>query len=168
MRSPPIHVVLYKPEIPNNTGAIGRLCVGVGARLHLIHPLGFDLDEKARRRAGLDYWPRIDLCQHTDWDAYLAATPGARRWLLTAHATRTVFDAELRSGDHLVFGPEGSGLPPDLLDSAPDQAVGLPMLPGERSMNVANVACAVVYESLRQQLTKGVVAVNASGRLELS
>jgi len=160
-----VRVALVEPEIPNNTGAIGRLCVAVGAPLELVHPLGFSLDEKARRRAGLDYWDRLDLTEHADWAAYRAAHPGATRWLLSARATQSVFDIEIRPGDHLVFGRESTGLPAAITDAEPERCVRLPMRPGERSLNVANAACAVVYEAIRQQIARGEVRLGEAGDL---
>lgn len=160
-----MRVVLVEPEIPNNTGAIGRLCVAVGAPLDLVHPLGFSLDEKARRRAGLDYWDRLDLTEHADWAACRRADPGADRWLLSARASRSIFDVQIRPGDHLVFGRESTGLPPAITDAEPDRCVRLPMLPGERSLNVANAACAAVYESIRQQIARGELDLDAGGDL---
>src|SRR5689334_7633164 len=141
--SPLFHVVLHEPEIPNNTGNIGRTCVATGCALHLVHPLGFDTDEKACRRAGLDYWPRLDVREHPSWPAYIGTFAPARRWLFSTKAKRSVFDADLRPGDHLVFGKETAGLPPEILTGSPDRSLFLPMVPGERSLNVATAACAV-------------------------
>lgn len=149
------HVVLHQPEIPNNTGNIGRTCVATGCSLHLIHPLGFDISEKACRRAGLDYWPRLDLHEHADWATYTDATSTSRRWLLSTRAQRSLFEADIRPGDHLVFGGETRGLPAGVLDSAPEHVIGLPMARGERSLNVATAMCAVVYEGIRQCLERG-------------
>jgi tRNA (cytidine/uridine-2'-O-)-methyltransferase len=159
---PLFHIVLHQPEIPNNTGNIGRTCVAVGAALHLIRPLGFSTSEKACRRAGLDYWPRLNVQEHDSWPAYLASTPDlppSRRWLSTTKARRTVFQA------HLVFGRETSGLPDDILSLWPDQLVSLPMAPGERSLNVATAVCAAVYEGIRRCLDSGQVRLGPDGRL---
>jgi tRNA (cytidine/uridine-2'-O-)-methyltransferase len=158
------HVVLHEPEIPNNTGNIGRTCVALGAALHLIHPLGFDTSEKACRRAGLDYWPRLDVRDHKSWEDYLAAERPARLWLLSTKATRPVFDADLRRGDHLIFGKETAGLPARILGQYPDRALYLPMVPGERSLNLATAVCAVAYEGVRQLLARGELALE-TGRL---
>lgn len=163
-RPAPAHVVLHRPEIPNNTGNIGRTCVAVGAALHLIHPLSFDIDEKACRRAGLDYWPRLDLSEHADWSAYTGSS-AARRWLFTTKTDRPVFDAELLPGDHLVFGSETKGLPDEILEANADNLVTLPMARGERSLNLATAVCAAVYESVRQQLARGQLALDNAGRL---
>ena len=165
MKNPLFHVVLHEPEIPNNTGNIGRTCVAVGCALHLIEPLGFDVSEKACRRAGLDYWPRLDVRRHATWPEYEARERPGRVWLLTTKATRLVFDVELRAGDHLVFGKETAGLPRELLEARAESCVALPMAAGERSLNVATAVCAVVYEGVRQLIARGEVNVNAEGRL---
>lgn len=161
---PLFHVVLLEPEIPNNTGNIGRTCVAVGAALHLIHPLGFDLSEKARRRAGLDYWPRLQVREHASWEGY-AATGTPTRWLFSTKARRTLYDATLAPGDHLVFGKETQGLPLGILEADPDRVLSLPMLPGERSLNLATAVCAVLYEGIRQCLVRGAVGLDSVGRL---
>lgn len=163
---PHFHVVLHEPEIPNNTGNIGRTCVATGCGLHLIHPLGFDISEKACRRAGLDYWPRLGVREHLSWSEYRDAEKPARSWVLSTKATRCVFDADLRPGDHLVFGKETAGLPADILAEMSDRAVALPMVAGERSLNLATAVCAVVYEGLRQLIARGEASVGPGGRLE--
>jgi tRNA (cytidine/uridine-2'-O-)-methyltransferase len=162
---PLFHVVLHEPEIPNNTGNIGRTCVATACRLHLIRPLGFDTSEKACRRAGLDYWARLRVREHSSWGAYLRSARPRRLWLFTARSARPCFDAQLRRGDHLVFGKETSGLPDELLARYQDRLLTLPMAPGERSLNLATAVCAAVYEGVRQLLARGEVSVDASGRL---
>jgi len=162
---PHFHIVLHQPEIPNNTGNIGRTCVATGCALHLIHPLGFETDEKACRRAGLDYWPRLNVREHADWDACIGALPTQRLWLLSTRATRSVWDADLRLGDALVFGRETTGLPDSILDRYPDQGLRLPMMPGERSLNQAVSVCAVIYEGLRQAKVRGDLTVDAQNVL---
>lgn len=159
------HVVLHQPEIPNNTGNIGRTCVATGCALHLIHPLGFEVSEKACRRAGLDYWPRLTVREHDSWSAYLARAAPARLWLLSTKAGRVIYDADLRRGDHLVFGRETAGLPDEILEAHADRLLVLPMMEGERSLNLATAVCAVVYEGLRQLRTRGEVELGPSGRL---
>lgn len=161
---PLFEVVLVAPEIPNNTGNIGRTCVALGCSLHLVHPIGFDLDTKACRRAGLDYWPRLDLTEHADARAYARAAP-ARRWLLTTHSSRPIFDADLRPGDHLVFGNETSGLPDAIAEASPDAMCSLPMCPGERSLNLATAVCAVLYEGVRQCLGRDEIRLDNHGRI---
>lgn len=158
----PFHVVLHEPEIPNNTGNIGRTCVALGSTLHLIDPLGFEVSEKACRRAGLDYWPRLDHARHASWDSYLAdARPAPERlWLTSGLAGRPVWEAPLRPGDHFVFGKETAGLPNELLDAHPERVLTLPLLPAERGLNVATAVCAVLYEALRQSVTRGDLALD--------
>jgi tRNA (cytidine/uridine-2'-O-)-methyltransferase len=164
--SPLLHIVLHEPEIPNNTGNIGRTCVATGCALHLIHPLGFDTSEKACRRAGLDYWPRLRVVEHPTWESYLASQSPARLWLLSTKASgRTVFEADLKRGDHLVFGKETAGLPEGILGAYPDRCLSLPMAPEERSLNLATAVCAVVYEGIRQMLGRGEVRLGPDGRL---
>jgi tRNA (cytidine/uridine-2'-O-)-methyltransferase len=163
--SPLFEVVLHEPLIPNNTGNIGRTCVALGASLHLIHPIGFDLSEKACRRAGLDYWPRLDVHEHESWAAYLQ-THDRPMWLFTTGAGTPVFDVPLGRGDHLVFGKETAGLPQDLLDAHPERVVCLPMKPGERSLNLATAVCAALYEGLGQVRERGGVSIDANGRIQ--
>ncbi|MFZ2874684.1 MAG: tRNA (cytidine(34)-2'-O)-methyltransferase [Phycisphaerales bacterium] len=159
-------VVLIEPEIPANTGNIGRTCVATGCSLHLVRPLGFDTDDKACRRAGLDYWPRLSLTEHDSFDEFLRSQPReAGVWLLTTHATRTVFDARIHPGDALVFGKESSGLPASLHERFPQGRLCLPMLPGERSLNLAAAVTAVVYEGLRQAVAGSALGIDPQGRL---
>ncbi len=157
--------MLHEPEIPNNTGAIGRLSVGLGMALHLIHPVGFDLGEKAVRRSGLDYWARLVLAEHADWGAYLEAARPERVWLLCAHAERAIYDADLRAGDHLVLGKESDGLPDEVLRAFPSGRITVPMTGEERSLNLATAAAAAASEALRQALARGERSVGADGRL---
>jgi tRNA (cytidine/uridine-2'-O-)-methyltransferase len=162
---PLFQVVLHEPEIPNNTGNIGRTCVATGCSLRLIRPLGFDTSEKACRRAGLDYWPRLDVREHDSWEQYLQAERPARLWLLSTKPGRSVFEAELRPGDALVFGKETAGLPGSILEAYPSQRLFLPMAAGERSLNVATAVCAVVYEGIRQMLARGELSLDGAGRI---
>lgn len=161
---PLFHVALHEPEIPNNTGNIGRTCVATGCALHLIQPLGFSTSEKACRRAGLDYWPRLAPAEHADFDSYLAACRPARLWLFTTKAARPTWEADLRPGDHLLFGKETKGLPDDLLARFPDRRLVLPMAPAERSLNLATAVCAVVYEGVRQCVSRGELRLDDRGR----
>lgn len=153
---PWLHLVLDRPEIPNNTGNIGRTALAVGARLHLIRPLGFDLSEKACRRAGLDYWPHLDWCEHASFEAYAASQP-RRVWLFTTKAERPCWDAEFEPGDHLLFGRETTGAGPEVhawIDRSfgPAHRLRLPMVrrPEARSLNLATAVSAAAYEALRQ------------------
>jgi len=164
------HVVMHEPEIPNNTGNIGRTCIATGCSLHLVHPLGFDTGEKALRRAGLDYWPRLRVTEHLDWDAYQRATGATpeRTWFTSGHGGVALWEAPLRRGDHLVFGRETRGLPEEMLRANAGRVLHLPMIPGERGLNVATAVCAVVYEGIRQCVARGEARLDASGRLVIA
>jgi tRNA (cytidine/uridine-2'-O-)-methyltransferase len=145
---PLLHVALYQPEIPQNTGNIGRLCVGLGARLHLIRPLGFDISEKAVRRAGLDYWRHLDLVVHDDAAAFFDWSAGRRCWLFAARASTPYTSVRYEEGDVLLFGPETVGLPKAL--TAARGAVGIPMPGPVRSLNLSNAVAIATWEALRQ------------------
>jgi len=168
---PRLNIVLVEPEIPNNTGNIGRTCVTTGCKLHLVHPLGFDTDEKACRRAGLDYWPRLDLEDHESLDSYLDEyapedkTRKGKTWFLTTKATRSFFDAPIAMGDHVVFGRESAGLPGSIHEAHPDSRICVPLVPDERSLNLSTCVAIVVYESVRKMIGNGSLAVNEQGRL---
>ncbi|MCO5164919.1 MAG: tRNA (cytidine(34)-2'-O)-methyltransferase [Planctomycetes bacterium] len=152
MNAPLLHIALFRPLIPQNTGTIGRLALALGVRLHLVHPLGFRTDEKACRRAGLDYWREVDCLEHADHAALLAALPDPERvFMFSARAERLYTEVDYRPGDCLLFGDEERGLPQDLLDAAPARAVRIPVRdPRVRSLNLANAASIAVYEALRQ------------------
>ena len=147
------HVVLVNPEIPPNTGNIIRLCANTGARLHLVEPLGFVLDDARLRRAGLDYHEWAGTQVHRSWEALLStqAPDPARMFALTTHGTRCPADVALRSGDWFVFGAESVGLPEPLREAfAPERRLRLPMRPGNRSLNLSNAVAVVVFEAWRQ------------------
>lgn len=146
-----IAVVLVAPEIPQNTGAIGRLCVCLGIPLHLIEPLGFNLDESRIRRAGLDYWPHLDLHVHAHWDAFLQDVAPKRLFFLSTKTERSLYSCHFEAGDCLVFGKESSGLPPDFYSRYEDRLFTIPM-PGEhaRSHNLSNSVSIAAYEAYRQ------------------
>lgn len=147
------HIVLVHPEIPPNTGNIIRLCANTGCALHLVKPLGFSLDDKQLRRAGLDYHEYASVKVHDSWAAFVAAQqpPPPRLFALTTKGTRTVHDTAFQPGDWLVFGSETQGLPPDIRHSmAPEQWLRLPMRAGQRSLNLSNAAAVTVYEAWRQ------------------
>ncbi|MBC8023462.1 MAG: tRNA (cytidine(34)-2'-O)-methyltransferase [Burkholderiales bacterium] len=144
-------VVLYRPEIPPNTGNVIRLCANTGARLHLIEPLGFSIDDKQLRRAGLDYHELAAMRVHAGWDSCMASLAPGRRFAFTRRASRRYDDVRYREGDVLVFGGETSGLPDDVLARfEPDALLKLPMRPGNRSLNLSNAVAVVVYEAWRQ------------------
>lgn len=163
--APLVHVVLHEPEIPQNTGSIGRACVGFGARLHLIHPLGFDLGEKALRRAGLDYWPRLDLREHASYAAYESAEQPGRVWLLTASRGAPIFGADLAPGDHVVLGRESAGLPAWLIERHAGRCLTIPMRRGERSLNLSVAAGIAMAEVLRRAIGLGAVGLDDRGRI---
>lgn len=145
------NIILYQPEIPPNTGNVIRLCANTGTQLHLIRPLGFDLDDKQLRRAGLDYHEYADVRVHDDLAACLQALPGARLFALTTKGTRAYNEVHYQAGDALLFGPESRGLPADVLESLPkEQRLRLPMLPHNRSLNLSNTVAVAVYEAWRQ------------------
>jgi tRNA (cytidine/uridine-2'-O-)-methyltransferase len=145
------HVILYEPEIPPNTGNIIRLCANTGAQLHLVRPLGFDLDDKQLRRAGLDYHEYAEMKVHDNLGACLQTLPDVRLFALTTKASRPFHDAQFRAGDALLFGPESRGLPAEVLASLePGQRLRLPMLPDNRSLNLSNSVAVAVYEVWRQ------------------
>ena len=148
-----IEVVLYEPEIPSNTGNIGRLCVSNNLRLHLIEPLGFSLDDKHLKRSGLDYWPHLDLQVHKNWSALISALgAGKNYYLFTTKATKSFWSVKFKPEDVLVFGPETRGLPKSLLDEHKENCLKIPMLGAKhcRSLNLASSASIAVYEALRQ------------------
>jgi tRNA (cytidine/uridine-2'-O-)-methyltransferase len=145
------NIVLVHPKIPPNTGNIARLCVNLGARLHLIEPLGFDISEKAVRRAGLDYWKDLDLTVWESLEAFLAEHPiDEHVHLATTKTKRIYWEAEYRPGDWLIFGSETEGLPTELLQSHPDRCITIPMSPAGRSINLSVAVGVVAYEALRQ------------------
>lgn len=150
--SPPMQVVLVEPEIPPNTGNIARTCAATGTRLHLIHPLGFELSDKQLKRAGLDYWPHVDLQEHASLYACLAQRSTQQVWYFSKKATRSIYDATFSVGDYLVFGPETRGLPEDLLQEVGAQALRIPMRgDAVRSLNLGTSVGIALYEALRQQ-----------------
>ncbi|HET9817849.1 MAG TPA: tRNA (cytidine(34)-2'-O)-methyltransferase [Rhodanobacteraceae bacterium] len=146
-----LHVILYQPEIPPNTGNAIRLCANAGASLHLIRPLGFDLDHAKLRRAGLDYHEFVNVMTHDDLPACLATLRQPRVFAFTSHATRRYTDTRFADGDALLFGRETSGLPDAVLQAIPEaQRVCLPMQPDNRSLNLSNAVAIAVYEAWRQ------------------
>jgi len=146
-----LHVVLYQPEIPPNTGNVIRLCANSGARLHLIRPLGFDLDHAKLRRAGLDYHEFADIAVHDSLDAFAAAVTPRRVFALSTRGEQLYTSAQFGENDAVVFGPETRGLPQAVLDATPpEQRLRLPMRPHNRSLNLSNAVAVVVYEAWRQ------------------
>ena len=145
------HVILFQPEIPPNTGNLIRLCANVGAMLHLVHPLGFVLDEPRVKRAGLDYHELASVREHDSLEACLDALRRPRLFALTTRATRSIYAVQFAAGDALLFGPETRGLPAELLATfKDDMRLRIPMRPGNRSLNLSNAAAVTVYEAWRQ------------------
>jgi tRNA (cytidine/uridine-2'-O-)-methyltransferase len=145
-----LHVVLVEPEIPQNTGNIARTCLAAGARLHLVEPLGFEIDGAALRRAGMDYWEQCDVRRWKSLAELRASADGARFFYLTSKARRPYWGADFRDGDHLVFGRETRGLPESLLAAERDHLWTIPMAPEARSLNLATSVGIVLYEACRQ------------------
>lgn len=145
-----LHVVLVEPEIPQNTGNIARTCLAAGARLHLVEPLGFEIDATALRRAGMDYWEKCDVRRWRSLDALRAEAGGERFFFLTSKAQRPYWEAQFRDGDHLVFGRETRGLPGSLLAAEQDHLWTIPMAPEARSLNLATSVGIVLYEACSQ------------------
>jgi tRNA (cytidine/uridine-2'-O-)-methyltransferase len=143
---PPLHVVLYQPEIPANTGNIARLCGAAEITLHLIHPLGFRVDDRHLKRAGLDYWAEIDVRHHDDFAAYLEASGNAARIAFSRHAERLYTETSPSRGDHLLFGPESRGLPPEITGAYP--CCRIPIWGRVRSLNLSTCAGIAVYHWL--------------------
>jgi tRNA (cytidine/uridine-2'-O-)-methyltransferase len=148
---PSFHLALVEPTIPQNTGNIGRVALAFGCRLHLVGALGFSIDEKACRRAGLDYWKHVDLATWSDLGSLERALPGARSWLFSAHGATAVSEADFREGDLLVFGNEQRGLPRALVEAAGARSVRIPLATRTiRSLNLANAVSIGVYEASRR------------------
>lgn len=153
-----LDIVLYQPEIPPNTGNIVRLCANTGFALHLIEPLGFDIDDKQVRRAGLDYHEFARVQRHSDLQAYLHSAKPKRVFACTTKGTRYFADADYQPGDALLFGPETRGLPMDIIESLPgEQRLRIPMCADSRSMNLSNAVAVFVYEAWRQMDYQGAV-----------
>ncbi len=145
-----LHVVLFEPEIPANTGNIGRLCVGTNSVLHIVQPCRFLFTDKALKRAGLDYWEHLQLKMHHSLEEALESCPPQKIWYCSTKASRSYLDADFQAGDHLVFGPESRGLPKSVLDSHPSQVISIPQNPNIRSLNLSNAVSIVLYEAIRQ------------------
>ena len=152
---PQLHVVLYEPEIPQNTGNVGRSCLACGAKLWLIRPLGFRLDEKRLRRAGLDYWRHLQWEAVDGWDALLQRLPDRRRWFFSKAGARPYTSVRYEVGDVLVFGSETQGLPPAVLESYEPCTLRIPVRTPVRSLNLASAVAVVVFEALRQWNERG-------------
>lgn len=145
-----INIVLYNPEIPQNTGNVARMCVANDLKLHLIKPLGFEISDKHLKRSALDYWEYLDLTVHENWESFLG-NDGKRIWFLTTKTKQSFWDIKFQTGDYLVFGPETKGLPMDLMQKDWDSAITVPMTgKNSRSLNLASTVQTVYYEAFRQ------------------
>lgn len=153
-----VNVVLVEPEIPMNTGNIARTCAATGSRLHLIRPLGFDISDRAVKRAGLDYWPLVELTVYDNLEAFFARNPNPDLWLSTTKAPRVYTEAPFKDGCYLFFGKETAGLPAAFRIAYPDRCIRIPMIQEARSLNLANSAAILVYEALRRQNFPGLRA----------
>ena len=147
---PCLHVVLYQPEIPYNTGSVGRTCVAIGAKLWLVRPLGFEVDDYQLRRAGLDYWQHLQWEAVDDWQSLAARVPLERAWYFSKKARQSYVDVAYTPGDVLVFGCETQGLPDVMIDQAGERALRIPIRAAVRSLNLSNSVAIVAYEAMRQ------------------
>ncbi len=157
-----LNVVLLEPEIPANTGNIGRTCVAAGARLHLIEPMGFQITEKQVRRAGLDYWEKLDVTIYDCYQDFVDRNPGAKIYMATTKAVHTYSEVRYEENCFLMFGKESAGLPEELLIENEENTIRIPMLGEIRSLNLGNSVAIVLYEALRQQ---GFQELNTEGKL---
>ncbi len=160
-----MHIVLHEPEIPSNTGNIGRTCVATGTVLHLIRPLGFSLSEKALKRAGLDYWQDLDVRVYEDFEDFLSKNPGAHVYMATTKARRTYADVSYGPDDYIMFGKETAGIPEEILVEHEKDCIRIPMKDDYRSLNLSNAAAVILYEALRQQDFHGLREQGALHRL---
>lgn len=145
-----LNIVLHEPEIPANTGNIGRTCVAAGARLHLIEPLGFRINEKQVKRAGLDYWDKLDVTTYVNFEDFLQKNPGAKIYMATTKARKKYTDVSFEEDAYIMFGKESAGIPEEILVDYENTAIRIPMYPEIRSLNLGNSVAIVLYEALRQ------------------
>ena len=145
-----LNIVLYEPEIPANTGNIGRTCVATGTKLHLIEPLGFSLSEKALKRAGMDYWSQLEVERYVNSEDFLQRNPGAKIYMATTKAKKIYSEASYEPDCYIMFGKESAGIPEEILVEHPEECVRIPMIGETRSLNLSNSVAIVLYEALRQ------------------
>ena len=150
-----VNIVLYEPEIPANTGNIGRTCVATGSRLHLIEPLGFRLDEKSLKRAGMDYWKDLDVTTYINFEEFLEKNPGAKIYMATTKAPRLYTDVSYEPDCYIMFGKESAGIPEEILVENQETAIRIPMIGEIRSLNLSNSVAVALYEALRQNQFAG-------------
>ena len=146
-----MHIILHQPEIPANTGNIGRTCMATGTDLHLIEPLGFRLTEKELKRAGMDYWEHLNVTRYMNFDEFKEQHPGARIWMATTKAKYVYSDVSFAFDDYIMFGKESAGIPEEILIDHEETCIRIPMEPAIRSLNLSNSVAIVLYEALRQQ-----------------
>lgn len=146
-----MHIILHQPEIPANTGNIGRTCVATGTALHLIEPLGFRLNEKEIKRAGMDYWEHLDVRRYMNFEEFLEKNPNAKIWMATTKAKHVYSDVVFGEDDYIMFGKESAGIPEEILVDYEETCIRIPMLDKIRSLNLSNSVAIVLYEALRQQ-----------------
>lgn len=160
-----MNIVLHQPEIPANTGNIGRTCVATGTALHLIEPLGFHLDEKSIKRAGMDYWDKLDVTRYMNVQEFREKNPEVKIWYATTKAKRLYTEADFSPGDYIMFGKESAGIPEELLVENEETCIRIPMLEEIRSLNLSNAVAIVLYEALRQTGFAGMRREGALHRL---
>ena len=161
-----LNIVLFEPEIPANTGNIGRTCVATGTRLHLIEPLGFRLDEKSLRRAGMDYWKDLDVTTYIDFDDFLAKNPDAKIYMATTKAPNVYTDVSYEPDCYIMFGKESAGIPEEILVHHKENSIRIPMVGDIRSLNLGNSVAIVLYEALRQNNFENMTKEGHLHRLE--
>ena len=157
-----VNIVLHEPEMPANTGNIGRTCVATGSVLHLIEPLGFKINDKMLKRAGLDYWDKLDVRTYVNFEDFLAKNPGAKIYMATTKSKQTYTDVEYEDGCYIMFGKESAGIPEEILMEHKEKCVRIPMINDIRSLNLSNSVAIVLYEALRQN---GFEKMNTEGHL---
>ena len=161
-----LNIVLHEPEIPANTGNIGRTCVAAGARLHLIEPLGFRLDEKSLKRAGMDYWKDLDVTTYIDYEDFLEKNPGAKIYMATTKAEKIYTEVNYEPDCYIMFGKESAGIPEEILVKHKEESIRIPMVGDIRSLNLGNSVAIVLYEALRQNNFAGLCKEGHLHRLE--
>lgn len=145
-----MNIILHQPEIPANTGNIGRTCVATATKLHLIEPLGFHLNEKSIKRAGMDYWEHLDVTRYTNFEEFKQKNPNAKIWMATTKAKHVYTDVEFGEDDFIMFGKESAGIPEEILVDYEETCIRIPMLDEIRSLNLSNSVAIILYEALRQ------------------
>ncbi len=161
-----LNIVLFEPEIPANTGNIGRTCVATGTRLHLIEPLGFRLDEKSLKRAGMDYWKDLDVTTYIDFSDFMEKNPGAKIYMATTKAPNVYTEVSYEPDCYIMFGKESAGIPEEILVHHKEDSIRIPMVGDIRSLNLGNSVAIVLYEALRQNQFQGMTKEGHLHRLE--